>query len=852
MFSNMEGGAPFKEQMEGESSAFGMKLPQLPNLPKPAGPSHKKDWGSISISTMSSNMEGGAIVKKPTEGESNFASSTFGLKMPQLTNMPKPAGPSHKKDWGSISTTTMSPNMEGGALVKKPNGELNSASPAFGLKMPQLPNLPKPAGPSLQRDWGSISTTKASSNMEGCSLVKKPTEGESSSASSTFGLKMPQPTNMPDPAGPSPRKDWGSISNQMAIRKKPNKFAQYIKGRIQLKKEQKMLKQEKKQLKVEKKLAKKEKKKMKSIKKGQKKQRKLQSALKAVKCHDAVVLNALSNSRLGEHDFKSLAKVSYRPFIIRDQWAMLERELKLLDTESLAPLLKMPLITLEELKNHLIEKFGFDRNLSVHVTKATVDQLQEKIGGFISEVERTRILAINLSGCGPEQSHGKNAQMEVDQAPFQLTLVAFNGQGLTFSDSSLIPEQLKSFLSDVAYAKIGSQPDLECQQLKKIGIRLRGWIHCGAIYRALLRNEAKFGIQTQAKFLESEGFVIKAPDHASLEAGIRIIPMNAWVPMAITLASALNFAIKRGYPSDKQMFPVIWEAIDLTRNRVPEDLTLLSSNPLQNWMVGTISQKLNEEHRRVNSARAVLQHRMMSADFVEIFDPSFNPGEAALTPSGIYIDPATKSLDLPGPSELWKDRPTMIKDNCRNCGKLDHKMETCPELGGNVVNCIYPHDGLYLPAHSTRMCPYLHSFCSGCMTAGHREQVHAKPEFTLRELRERYFRHAHLGLITSIPYLVLIPEAASKTQFLSAHWRAGYQGLLFYSDPITRYQLGIGAEECLAITEQFFKDGGQRDRAQLAAVKLALVRRNAEAEHLGDIVPVPKEMPLLAHSFKST
>ena len=534
-----------------------------------------------------------------------------------------------------------------------------------------------------------------------------------------------------------------------------------------------------------------------------------------------------------EYNFKSSAKRSYRFFILRDMWAMLLREMKVVDIENPLPLVQMPLITLEELKTHLREKFGVERSpcLMVNINEDNVSLCQREIEEFVAEIERTRILGISLG-------HDQETKMEVDHGEnvLPISLTAFSGLILKFSNTSLLPEQLKGFLEDVGYAKIGSRSDLECKLLQGVGIRLRGWIHCGAVCRALLNNEASFHVEAQAKFLEWSGIVAAASRETVRDAALD----KVWVPMATTLASAIYFGVKRGYPADKQMFPVIWEAIDLTRLKAPGDLEGLSPNPIENWMVGMPLESPSDGPKTVNTCKLIVRFRRMAADFAEVCDPAFDPEKAAQFPLELFTGAKEERLFLPTMQQLKSKRTqSLIQHLCLLCGKYQHSSgRNCPEFSDKQPVCIYPHDNIPgLPPHSTSCCPILHHYCRICLTRGHSHEVHESRLFSLRELRERYFRHAHLGVYTSIPYLVLTPDLSSKLVFQSNHWLTGYQNLTFRSDPVTRYQLGIDSKKCEEIAGTFLYD---TKRANLIEIKMKLVERNADADDVRDFRPVPK------------
>lgn len=542
-----------------------------------------------------------------------------------------------------------------------------------------------------------------------------------------------------------------------------------------------------------------------------------------------------------EINFKSNAKESYRSFIIRDKWALLERQTRLTDIKDPLPALKMPLICLTELKDLLHAKFGFETSQghTITITEDSLHQAQDGIETFMAEVERTRILAISIASNSHENEKPGLSCPEVkkEEMSHEISCVAFNGIILKFSDILLMPYQLRNILCDVAYAKLSSSPDRDCQLLQRFGIRLRGWIHSGAVYHALLNTESKYDIQTQAKFLETQGYV-GASELSMMESTNLVVTQDyAWVPLAITMASAINFAVKRGYPDSKQMFPVIWEAVDLVRLRVPEDLDQLSNDPIRNWMVGMICDE-DEEHRNVNHVLSMLRFRRMSADFVETFDPSFNPIEAAMYPYQLFLSPTSRVI-LPPPRFLKCDNiESYLEVYCKTCGTMKHTGHRCREQRGKQPVCNYPHEDALLPSvHPTKFCPELHHCCLDCRVLGHHESVHEKRNLTLRELRERFFQHAHLGFLTSLPYLFLIHEVQSKLR--NFHFRTGFLALTMNHDAITRYQLGIGPKECAHFAKPY---NSYEDKDDMVALRTELIRLNAETDNPEYIFPIPRNI----------
>ncbi len=173
-------------------------------------------------------------------------------------------------------------------------------------------------------------------------------------------------------------------------------------------------------------------------------------------------------------------------------------------------------------------------------------------------------------------------------------------------------------MTDVSIAKLGSGLSREGEELRRIGIKMRGWVNTGALYRAFLRKEAKTGLEAQCRFLREfcgrEKFLYVKYDWKWAKVlrptSLGKIPHECWshvcmnvqVPLAIACATAIQFAEDRELPEDTLAFPIMWEGFDLVTAKVPEDLVRISDDPQENLVAGLPDGIDYSRHQRLTIA----------------------------------------------------------------------------------------------------------------------------------------------------------------------------------------------------------------------------------------------------------
>ena len=548
-------------------------------------------------------------------------------------------------------------------------------------------------------------------------------------------------------------------------------------------------------------------------------------------------------------EFSPKTQANYLPYVVRDRWSLMERELLMMDSDNPLPVQLMPTGTKSELRDHLRTSFQFEQPQNF-MRIWDVRQVKEdpRLADFLKEIESTRMVSVNAEG-------GRESPQVM------ITLGTSSGKAVFFHDGNLMPAKLKSILSDVKFVKIGSGLPAEFHSLERMGLRLRGWVDSGSVYRALLLQESCSGIEAQVEYLRNAGFVEEPFRYhryewenwdKSVKKGS--IPDEMWphivqnvrVPMAVALAAALKFAEERGYPENKPMMPVIWEGLDLLRCKVPEDLKKLPVITHLNWMTGPLTSDFGEEHSQLNDAFVLLHLRQASADFVEVYELNFDPKKAA-SEAHQTVKQAYETLEML-PRTKWLKKYTaeeLLDGRCLGCGKREkkrHEINECPKKpasGGWV--CDYDHDGVTdLAPHSTIMCPVLHHLCTICKSRGHHERVHETRSHPLRELRERFFSFAPRGALTAVPFLALISSLLPK--LTRSQWRLGYRGTNYRTDMIMRAFLRLETRVVFSAQSKKSFEEERKIWVRAFSAKIDRVRKNAEADDPSKIEPINRDI----------
>lgn len=530
----------------------------------------------------------------------------------------------------------------------------------------------------------------------------------------------------------------------------------------------------------------------------------------------------------------------YGKYVGREFWAIRERRFRLTDIEGeVFKTQIMPRFTIATFRTMLVSNFGYERRRGFHAFGAEeVRHHDHIINGFLDVVKETRVLGINTEG--HMYLHPSRKEQSGEPSPLvMLALANLSGTVLFFQDAFNCPPAVKVLLEDIAIVKIGSGLNRECEELERIGIKLQGWAASGAIYRAFLRNEARTGLKAQADFLDSHvttrgRFPYKkyiwtwatrlkmAQPKLIPEASIPHIQMNVRLPLAIACAAVLEFAEARNLDEDSQGYPILWEALDLVRGKVAEDLEV-SSTPIENWVAGeTVAE--HQKHRKLNDARELTFLRQAQADFVEEFyDVKEKIGEVF----SMYVKSDRRVFRLP-PKEVARRNQVRayLAKACAGCGSDLHPVRRCPKVGKEGLYCPYPHDGQdQFEAHTLRTCPALHSFCGICYIRGHHRSVHKEKIFTQRELRHRFHTFQAAGLLTSIP--LLAADNLGRVLMNGQHFRFGLTSLPFRRDSIERHMLCIPPGTQLGRDEERAEEEG-RSRSRHLAKKIGALRENAQ------------------------
>jgi len=552
----------------------------------------------------------------------------------------------------------------------------------------------------------------------------------------------------------------------------------------------------------------------------------------------------------------------YRRSAAADFWAYRERDFRLRDCEKEEfEATFMPKYTIETFEVMLVSNFGYtiQRDLHIFGMEPLCARGLGMVQKFLKIVRTTRILSVNTEGNRFEHPKLKDR----DGRALPLVMVALcnlTGTVLFFTDSVQMPDDLREVLADVAITKIGSGLSREFEELERVGIRMRGWVESGALYRSFLLKQRRFGVEVQAEYLdglpESKGLFPYVPYDWRWErdlkkgeprriprASIPHIQMNVRVPLAVACAVVLSFAKDRRLSKEEFGFPILWESFDLVRGKAAEQLLLVSDNPADNWIARKPSNPDPDRHMHLNDAREMTFLRRAQADFVEVYEPFYNVSLKASEPYRMYADPEGEGLRIPAGNFARIGRfRGYFASLCGNCGSRGHRIKTCSRP---FTPCTYNHDGATrLPLHSLRLCPILHLYCGLCFNRGHHESAHEIRHFTQRELRQRFLMNQPVGILTSVLLLTARPKGLED--LVMSHWRFGLLGQSFERDCISRFYLRIPMGKKLGI------DFGQR-RGNAQVQSRMITRKIEAAKHNADMIdpsqadPIPRYLLVAEH-----
>ena len=521
-----------------------------------------------------------------------------------------------------------------------------------------------------------------------------------------------------------------------------------------------------------------------------------------------------------ERGFDTLADKRYESAVLRDMWAFWLKQLCIQIKPGLQRSFPMPNIDHADLFEMLINNFfPADEKQTFQFRENYEDPEEETKNDialklFITETLKTRIVAVNCEAKDKKDKEGNPAVM--------LCLGSMSGAVLFFHHPKLIPKEIKMILEDVSIQKIGSGIDTEIAQLNSIEFKLRGWVHSGAIYWTLLKDGPgqAHGLKAQLEHIKrrlSEISVrltytvcqkfkyFKYPwgECQDLTEGwpqtyrcLAHMRQNVRIPMALLLFAAYEYGHKcLKLEKGDSMFPIIWEIIDLTRTKVPEDLPSRDYTKPFGWGTTTIRNNDYTRHKNLADPWEIRFYRELHADFpdVQIDDEEKNSRKEIARELWERQGPGEGHLGLPDKKEWRKSPNKLLEERCSRCAKKKHVTEKEKGSCEEDSICDYPPCkdlNRQIVLHSICACPALHHFCRICFTRGHFEVSHQKA-WTDRQLRHQFFKHSHRGLYTSIPYLFLFREyrpILNVTLF-----RGGYMNDLYQRDVITRGILNLPA-----------------------------------------------------------
>jgi hypothetical protein len=371
----------------------------------------------------------------------------------------------------------------------------------------------------------------------------------------------------------------------------------------------------------------------------------------------------------------------------------------------------------------------------------------------------------------------------------------FFGNVYLFLDADDIPEEFRRVLENWQIVKIQSAIDLDIKLFLQIKnpIRVTGWVNTQCLFKAFLNPTSQltradiileyFGPEYKkwplVNAYNSPNLSVKAKMHSVQDSRL---------PILVLLRSAELRAKSMGYHQSEDIFPIVRLALDLTRNvsKVNTD-GLLQENPSSNWYPPLRWIKTRPNDRGLNDAVKVTRIRMAQDDHLDqTFPAGCGPSRQELVQTATRL---WENKKLPSHSVTYATNELLsqeLKTRCSNCGEKGHTMEKCTGIS-SFKNCQYDHCGEEFPQHSITMCPALHHSCTKCHVRGHTEFAHGIRDPL--QTKNMFQRHQHLGALTCIPFLALVPEI--KHRLVYYHWGLGLNLGSLQNCPGNAYRIGV-------------------------------------------------------------
>ncbi len=582
-----------------------------------------------------------------------------------------------------------------------------------------------------------------------------------------------------------------------------------------------------------------------------------------IKCDLPVVV------RHRDYFFESSSR-QYDAQVIKDNWLLLERQLKLRDMKSDEfPPARMPEDTVKDFIQALNDPLR--RRGSPQMNKAYINQKPKpddpRILYFLAEIKRTRVLCVN--------TEGTQSWITPEQPRTMITFGILSGYVIFFNNIENVPQEMLACLPDVSITKIGCGLAKEFSETGRSNIEIRNWVETGALRLALYSKAwrpfqpdptrphlkgntfgaRRFGIEEQVDDLKVYGFLeqhyARTSYHFTWEKGLKEgrIPHRMWphvwengaIPCSFVLMIVINYAETKNLDLNELAFPILQEALDLCRGRDPVDFQKRLEPAIRDKDWWTARQEHASRKERSALPAGCLEMSDARRTFADFYEPIFTKEQIIAHSETVYqrfCGPDAITFPKGVVMARYFDEALMDK-RCSSCASDNH-VEKCPRNPNPV--CEYEHDGEdNLVPHSTLMCPVLHGYCRLCLCIGHHERVHYDPDHlkTPRELRLRFFRSMIAGAWTSLPFLIHHPEGCHLISH--QHWRRSYDARGLSHAAITRYVLQVTPE--LIERAEVEQSGKMTYKIwkELHQERLDKIRQNALRGPREEQIPIPRD-----------
>ena len=449
----------------------------------------------------------------------------------------------------------------------------------------------------------------------------------------------------------------------------------------------------------------------------------------------------------------------------------------------------MPVLTLRRAREMVNQTFFVNPipQQTVFEYKAGTTPIDPVLDEFLREIHEAKFCSFDTEGSG--NFPGKQGPRLVVTFSSPLT-----GTVMIFHDHRDVPSALRDILQDYAIAKLQSGIGSDITLMSTFGFDVRGLLDSGTLL-LLINPRIFFGAKHQLPEIYPDrpchvpyhwkNMPIDFKKQDLTDETLRHVVQDVMTPFAVLFSAAIKRADYLSYDRDRDVFPIINEALELCYSKQPDDVRQHGfKRPQDYWYPAVEASEFD-----LNSRSECQLIRRARGHLVERHPTGFSPYELYVEAFKIW-----EARDVPAPhSKILRGMNLylLMSKLCQICGSDTHGIQECDKT---FVACpVHHYRGINHPPHSVLMCPQLHAHCPLCKVRGHTEMQHDLCQLrSPRQLRQDFLRYSHLGLYTSIPYLYRIDKDESEANHGSyPRVKANHFRLSYSASTITRNQCDV-------------------------------------------------------------